>query len=147
MKKMVIAALLMIGMTSFAQEKAPMAKKERMEEFTPEQRNELHLKRMTLKLGLNASQQKEMSKIIAEQSAKRESAKAERKAKGDAVKPTADERFANQNKRLDEQIAMNDRVKKILTPEQFDKWEKAKEHKKQAMKAHAGKRKMKGEHK
>jgi Spy/CpxP family protein refolding chaperone len=149
MKKMIVAALLMIGMTSIAQEKTPMAKKEKMEQLTPEQRNELRLKKMTLELGLNTSQQKDMGKIITERSAKMEAAKAERSAKGKAenTKPTADERFARQSKRLDEQIAMNERIKKILTPEQFEKWEKRKEHKKHSMQGQAGKRKMKGEHK
>ena len=145
MKKMIIAALLMTGMASFAQE-APIAKKEKMEQLTPEQRNQLRLKKMTLELGLNATQQKEMEKLIAEQSAKMEAAKAERKAKKDSkVKPTADERFAIQNKMLDEQIAMKEKVKKILTPEQFEKWEKMKVHKRQGMKGYAGKRKMKAE--
>ena len=37
-----------------------------------EQRNQLQLKKMTMDLDLNENQQKEMSKLIAEQSAKRE---------------------------------------------------------------------------
>jgi hypothetical protein len=144
MKKMIIAALLITGMVTFAQEKKPSERKEKMEQLTPEQRNELRLKKMTLDLGLNASQQKEMGKIVAEQSAKMEAAKAERKANADKKeKPTADERFARQTKRLDEQIAVNERVKKILTPEQFEKWEKMKEHKRHAMKERVGKQRMK----
>jgi hypothetical protein len=39
-----------------------------IEKLTPEQRNQLAIKKMTLELRLNDSQQKEMSKIIAEQS-------------------------------------------------------------------------------
>jgi Spy/CpxP family protein refolding chaperone len=144
MKKMIIAALLITGMVTFAQETKPLKKRDQMEQLTPEQRNELRLKKMTLDLGLNASQQKEMSKIISEQSAKMEAAKAERKANADSdKKPTADERFAKQNKMLDEQIAMKERVKKILTPEQFEKWEKMKADKRHDMKERAGKRRMK----
>jgi Spy/CpxP family protein refolding chaperone len=144
MKKMIIAALLITGMVTFAQEGKPLKKRDQMEQLTPEQRNELRLKKMTLDLGLNASQQKEMSKIISEQSAKMEVAKAERKANADSdKKPTADERFAKQSKMLDEQIAMKERVKKILTPEQFEKWEKMKAEKRHHMKERAGKRRMK----
>lgn len=145
MKKLVIVALLMTGMASFAQE-APQAKREKFEQMTPEQRNQLRLKKLTLELGLNDSQQKEMGKLIADQSAKFEAAKAERKAnKEKNVKPTADDRFAKQNQMLDEQIAMKEKVKKILTKEQFEKWEKMKERRHDKMQAHAGKRKPKPE--
>ena len=72
MKKLFIVALLAVGMTSFAQEKRTRPESAKMEQMTPEQRNQLHLKKMTLELDLNASQQKEMSKIIAEQSTKRQ---------------------------------------------------------------------------
>jgi len=143
MKKLIIAALLMTGMASFAQEQQH-EKKQRMEQLSPEQRNELRLKKLTLELNLNSAQQKEMSKLIAEQSAKREAVKAERKAKAqnsEKEKITADQRFALQSKMLDEKIAYKEKVKKILTPEQFEKWEKLSARKQGKMKAHMGKRK------
>lgn len=148
MKKLIIAAILVTGMASFAQEKPALERKGKMEQLTPAQRNELHLKKMTLELGLNATQQKEMGTIISEQSTKREAAKAERQKKLESgKKPTADERFALQNKRLDEQIAMKDRVKKILTPEQFEKWEKMKQKKHHSRKGEAKQHRMKREEK
>jgi Spy/CpxP family protein refolding chaperone len=132
MKKLFIVALLVVGMTSFAQERKARPERAQMEQMTPEQRNQLHLKKMTLELDLNASQQKEMSKIIAEQSAKREAKMAERKASKDSAKKqlTADELFAKKSKMLDEQIVMKERMKKILTPEQYKKWDdmKGKRH-------------------
>lgn len=131
MKKLFIAALLVVGMTSFAQERKGRPERSEMEQLTPEQRNQLHLKKMTLELDLNASQQKEMSKIIAEQSVKKEARMAERKANKDSVKKlTSDELFAKKSKMLDEQIVMKERMKKILTPEQYKKWDemKAKRH-------------------
>ncbi|HLA55292.1 MAG TPA: hypothetical protein VK623_04295 [Flavobacterium sp.] len=141
MKKLIIAAMLITGMASFAQEK-PTQDRAKMEQLTPEQRNELHLKKLTLDLDLNASQQKEMGKILAEQNAKMETAKAERLAKKDAaVKPTKEERFAKQSQMLDDQIAMKARVKKILSAEQYDKWEKMKNDRHHEMKGHMGKRK------
>lgn len=85
MKKMFALAVLMIGMTSFAQEKPAegiRAEKARMEKMTPEQRNEKHLKKLTADLSLSESQQKQMAAVLSEQSAKRE-AKKSRKRKSD----------------------------------------------------------------
>lgn len=132
MKKLIIAALLVVGISAFAQDKKEIEKRhhrDEMEKFTPEQRNQLMLKKMTLELDLNASQQKEMSKIIAEKSAKMEARMKEMKVNKDSnTKPTSDEMFARKNKMLDEQIAMKERMKKILTPEQFKKWDEIKDH-------------------
>ena len=145
MKKLLIAALLVVGMTTFAQvEKKAEGKRAKMEQFTPEQRNELRLKKMTLELDLNASQQKEIAAIIKEQDAKREAMKAEHKAlKDGGKKMTSDERFAMKSKMLDDQKVMKDRMKKILNPEQFKKWEDMKEDMKENMKEHRMDGKMK----
>jgi Spy/CpxP family protein refolding chaperone len=141
MKKLLMVAFLVVGLTAFAQEKKMDRKRADIEKLTPEQRNQLAIKKMTLELGLNDSQQKEMSKIIAEQSAKREAVMAERKANREkGVKPTADERFARESKRLDEQMAMQERVKKILSPEQFKKWEQLKADRKEKMQERREKR-------
>jgi len=134
MKKLIAVALLFVGMTGFAQEK--ISKEDRkgqraeMTKLSPEQRNQLRLKELTLELDLTASQQKEMAKIIAEQDVKRDAMKAEMKAKKEAgKKPTTDEIFVMKNKMLDEKIAMKEKVKKVLTPEQVEKWEKMKKDK------------------
>ena len=141
MKKLLMVAFLVVGLTAFAQEKKMDRKRADIEKLTPEQRNQLAIKKMTLELGLNDSQQKEMSKIIAEQSAKREAVMAERKANREkGVKPTADERFARESKRLDEQMAMQERVKKILSPEQFKKCEQLKADRKEKMQERREKR-------
>lgn len=128
MKKFATIALLaIISVSSYAQEKKDRPRRHdgnQMEKFTPEQRNELMLKKMTLELDLNASQQKEMGKIIAEKSAKREAHLKDRKAKTE--KPTSDEIFKMKSKMLDEQIAMNAKMKKLLSPEQFKKWDELK---------------------
>jgi len=129
MKKLIAVALLFVGMTSFAQEKITKENREtqrtEMDKLSPEQRNQLRLKELTLELDLTASQQKEMAKIIAEQDTKREAIKAEMKSKKEGSKKlTTDERFVMKSKMLDEKIALKERVKKILTPEQVEKWEK-----------------------
>ncbi|SDW83208.1 hypothetical protein [Flavobacterium degerlachei] len=136
MKKLIIAALLLVGMTSFAQQGNKTDKRQgraEMEKFTPEQRNELMLKKMTLHLDLSAKQQAQMKSIIAEKSAKREAMMKARK--DNREKPSRDERFAMKSKMMDEQIAMKAKMKNILSAEQFEKWDamKAKHHKKRGM--------------
>jgi hypothetical protein len=124
MKKLIIAALLLVGMTSFAQERNKMEKRDgraEMEKFTPEQRNELMLKKMTLDLDLSAKQQDQMKSIIAEKSAKRDAMMKLRQENKE--KPTRDERFAMKSKMMDEQITMKAKMKSILSPEQFAKWD------------------------
>ncbi|RZJ64286.1 MAG: hypothetical protein EOO50_16140 [Flavobacterium sp.] len=144
MKNVVMAVLMLVGVSGFAQEKHDGKRKHDRVELSPEQRNELRLKELTLKLDLNASQQKEMAKIISEQQVKRDAARAEMKTKRDnKEKPTADEVFARQSKMLDEQIAAKARMKKLLNDEQFDKWEKMREHKKDHFQKRMGKHREK----
>ena len=124
MKKVCIVALLVIGLSSFAQERKERHPKGEMEQMTPEQRNQLHLKKMTLDLDLNAKQQEQLTKILADQSAKREAMKAEHKVKMEEAKAI---RFEMKKKILDEQIEMKNKMKSILSAEQFAKWEMRKE--------------------
>jgi len=136
MKNLFMAALLMVGMASFAQEKiAPLQKREQLEKMTPEQRNDLKLKKMTVELGLNDKQQKEMSVLISEQSVKRENARQQRVAdRKNGVKPTADERYKMESQILDEKKEMLDKMKTILTAEQYAKWDKISSERKDKMK-------------
>lgn len=127
MNKLFLIVLLVVGCNSFAQETKLENKRSEMEKLSPAQRDELHLKKMTLDLGLNEKQQKEMREIITAQSAKRTAAMADRKANQDkGIKPTPDQRFAMANQKLDDEIAVKERVKKILSPEQFNTWENRK---------------------
>ena len=135
MKKVLIALVLLVGMTSLAQEKKVRSERTQMEQMTSEQRNELHLKKMTLDLDLTATQQKEMSKIIAEQGSKKEARRTERKANEDATikQLTADKKFAKKSRMLDEQIVMKERMKKVLSVDQFKRWENMKDQRNQRM--------------
>lgn len=132
MKKLIVLALLIVGTTIVAQERNKRPQRMGMEQFTPEQKSQLMLKKMTLELDLNDSQQKEMSAIISEKIAKKEAHRAEMKAmKEKGVRPTNDERFAKQIKMLDEQIATKKRMEKILNAKQFEKWTSLKEEHKE----------------
>ena len=128
MKKLFVLALLIVGTTIIAQERNRKHQGNTMEQFTPEQKSQLMLKRMTLELDLTEAQQKEMSAIISDNVAKKEAHKGEMKAmKEKGVKPTNDERFAMHMKMLDEQIATKKSMQKILNAKQFDKWTSLKE--------------------
>jgi len=119
MKSWILAAAMMMGVAVSAQEK-----KERPEPLKPEQRAELRVKQMDLALDLNDKQQKEIQKLMLDRSKKAEQFKAQHKANREAGKKmSADERFAMSSKALDERIAMRDEMKKILSAEQFTKWE------------------------
>ena len=132
MKKLLIAALLVVGISAFAQDGKHMGNRpdrDGMEKMSPEQRNQLLLKKMTLELDLNAKQQEQVKQIIVEQSAKRDAMKVEHMVKKQSnEKPTADEQFEMQSKMLDDQIAMQNKMKTILSQEQFKDWKSIREN-------------------
>lgn len=115
MKKLIVAAFLVVGLTTFAQvKKKENDKKEPIERMSPAERGEKALKRMTKDLGLNESQQKQMSTLLSEAQAKRENSE-------------------NKPKKEDRQM-MKDKINKILTPEQTATWEKLQAERKEKMK-------------
>ncbi len=118
----------MAGMTILAQPRNNNHQRNGMEQFTPEQRSELQVKKLTLELDLNESQQKEIKAYIADKNTKMEARRTAMKAmKEKGTKPTSDERFAMKIKMLDEQIATKKRMQKILNEKQFEKWAALKE--------------------
>lgn len=128
--------MLAIGLTSFAQEREGGPLKDKMEKLTPEQKTERHLKKLTSELNLNSKQQEQIKQLLAEQGAKREEFKAKREEyKNNSVKPSPEERAAFRSKVEAEKKAMDEKMKSILTPEQFEKWNANKAEKKEKMKA------------
>lgn len=129
MKNLFLAIALTIGLTSFAQNTS-----QKSPQMSAQQQTDLRVKELTLKLDLNATQQKEMTKLIAEQQQKREAYKAQRLANKDKqAKMTADEKYALKSKMLDEKIAFKNKLKTFLTPAQLEKWEKTSSQKGQKM--------------
>ena len=124
MKKLIVAALLSLTISGMAQDKKKSMNAERPE-FTAQQQNELQVKKLTLELDLTAKQQKEISEIVSKQQVKREAMRTEMKNKrAENKKLTSDEKFVLKRNMLDEKIAQKEQMKKILTPEQLEKWEK-----------------------
>ena len=106
------------------------AKKERMHKqmnFTHEEMATLQTKKMVLRLDLTETQQHEIHKInlanTKERKAKMEARKKMREDnKGEQT--SKESRFKMMNERLDKQISNKKDMKRILSKEQFEKWEK-----------------------
>ncbi|MGQ7946622.1 hypothetical protein [Flavobacterium sp. WC2509] len=123
MKNLIIAALLAVSVSSFAQDQAQGDKKSdkpKREKMSPEQRNQALLDKMTTELTLTPQQQEQIKPILAEQSAKMEAMRAERSG-GNAKEMTTEERDAFRAKRQEEKKVTDAKYKAILTPEQLKK--------------------------
>jgi Spy/CpxP family protein refolding chaperone len=115
MKKLIVAVLLVVGLSTFAQvENKEKEGKVPMEKMSPVERAEKALKRMTKQLNLTEAQQKQMKVLIAEQEEKRADAN---------FRPSKEDR-----------LAMKEKISKILTPEQNETWDKIQEERKEKMK-------------
>lgn len=132
MKKVILAVLLVVGMTAFAQGKK--GKFQDREKLAPEQKVEKQVEKMTTDLSLNDKQAAQIKALLTKESVERESKRAEMQAKrAEGTKPSQEERAAMKEK-MDEKI--NDHkaeMKKILTADQYAKWEKNMEQRKEKM--------------
>jgi periplasmic protein CpxP/Spy len=138
MKKIVCILVFITGFTTIGQELESNTKKgnSQREKLTVEQRVALQTKRLTLDLDLTTKQQTELKKVLVSQAQKREKKQNELKEKRAENKSlSADEKFELQNEMLDNQIAFKAEMKKILTPEQFTKWESKMAQNKEKMKS------------
>lgn len=129
MKKSFIAALLFVGVASFAQDGD-----HKREKLTPEQRNEKQLQKLTTDLSLDANQQAQVKQLLAERSAKVEKFKEARQAKKDSdVKPTMDEKKAFRKELMAEKDANDAKMKGILNADQYKKWKTMQDENKEKM--------------
>ncbi len=139
MKKIILIALALVTIQVSAQERSQEFRKgERKErinkfkDFTPEEVAELQTKRMTLDLDLTPSQQKQIQKLNLENAIDRKAKMEERQSQmkdGKKETPSKEERLKMMNERLDKQIAMKQKMAKILNSDQMEKWEKMKKRK------------------
>ena len=153
MKKLILIALALVTIQVSAQDRKQefrkgdrMERGERFKDFTPEEKAQLQTKKMTLHLDLTQSQQKQIEKLNLENAKDRKANMETRQAKkkeGKGEKPSKEERLAMMNERLDKQIEMKGKMKKILDDEQFEKWEKNHAQKQRAGKKQKGKRMQK----
>jgi len=139
MKKLFVLALLILSGSVFAQRskhheaKKQHHKKEFMKDLSAEQLATLKTKKMTLALDLNKGQQDKMYALcLAGVKDHRKQMEAHKKAmkKDEGKKPklTSEEKFQRMNTQLDKKIALMNKVKSILTEEQFQKWQRLQKH-------------------
>lgn len=125
MRKLILAALLLIGITAMAQEKNRKEGRRHMTDFTPEQMATLQTKRMTLALDLTANQQSKLQEMFTKNATERKAMMEAHKARRESGESLSDEeKFAIQNERLDNQIAHKEEMKAILDDAQYTKWQK-----------------------
>ncbi|WP_430968651.1 hypothetical protein [Spongiimicrobium sp. 2-473A-2-J] len=127
MKKVILAVMVMAGLTAMAQKGEGKGHHGFMKDMTPEQLATLQTKKMTLALELSAKQQQQIQRINLENAELRKAKMEElrtKKESGKREKPTADERFTMLNERLDKKIAAQSELKRILNEEQFEQWKK-----------------------
>jgi protein CpxP len=127
MKKLIIAALL-IGATSFAQEKT------NHKQLTPEQRTEKRLEHLKKDLQLNSQQEKQVKQALLDQETSVAVLKANKKDRKQDQKLSKEEKLAFKSQVIKEQETMGAKLKTILTPEQFKKWESGKNERMEKMK-------------
>lgn len=137
MKKVFVAALLVVGITAFAQEKK--GRSGEREKLTPEQKVDFQVKRLTKDLDLNEKQAKEVRNLVVEQRDKRERKRVEKKE-------ISNQKRAQMKTQMElEQAALSSEIKKIITPEQFAKWKKIQDERKEKMKEKISERREKRE--
>ena len=129
MKKLVVALLFIVGITAMAQEKEMKRPNgDKFASLTPEQKVEFQVKKMSKELNLNENQVKEMKALVTKEVEKREAIKAEMKAL------QAKQRIEMKAKMDEEYASMSNEMRKILTSEQYTKWEKIFEERREKMK-------------
>lgn len=123
MKNVFMACFALLAFTTHAQEK-PRLKSAENKHISAEQRTHLKLKELTLALDLNAAQQKEIAQMLQEKQAKRAASQTAMKEKrAEKAKAEANARYERKNQMLDARIAEKARMKKILSADQYAKWE------------------------
>jgi hypothetical protein len=122
MKKLMIILLLGSSLLSFGQKEGKQRKV--YEDFSTEQHAILQTKKMALELDLNDNQQKQLldlNKKWAEVKAKK---RAEMKSLNKEEMSSTD-RFNHMNTMLDEKLAHQNELKKILDEDQYNSWKKS----------------------
>jgi len=125
MKNTIIIICFLMSVSAFSQQREQREKMSHHATMTSEETATLKSKKMALQLDLNKSQQEQVKQLFViemnDKKAMMESKKDARTKAMDTSKVKVD-RYKMMNAKLDKQIAMQDKMKKILDAEQFKKW-------------------------
>jgi hypothetical protein len=138
MKKLIIALVLGMGLTGFAQDENSNNRGNR-QNTTPEQRVEKQLATMTKDLSLDAKQQEAVGTLLKEKSVKAQ----ELRTKGEAQrssgqKMTDEQRNAFRTAMQAEREDTDTRLKAILTADQFKKYTATRQENEEKMRQRRG---------
>lgn len=123
MKNVFLALLMFVGITTLAQEKRE--RRPEGDKLTKEQKVDFQVKRMTKDLNLDEKQAKEVRALVTKEVEKREAKRAEMKEQKEKKKEEM------KAKMKEEQAAVAAEMKKILSAEQYTKWEKLREERRE----------------
>ena len=121
MKKLMIIVLLGSALFSFGQNEEKQRKMN--QDFSPEQHAILQTKKMALELDLTDSQQKQMLDLNKKWAEIKVKKRAEMKSLN-KQELSSTEKFNHMNAVLDEKLAHQKEVKKILNEDQYSSWKK-----------------------
>lgn len=146
MKKIILSGtLFLFALMAFAQtDPKPEQRKER---FTPEQKATLLTKKMQLKLDLSAEQYDKLLAVNTDFMDGKKEAVEKPKADGKKLSEKSEKgKYELLNEKMDAKIAYQDKIKEILSEEQFEKYlqmpkERGKRHQKHHRKKHRKMRK------
>jgi protein CpxP len=136
MKKMLLVAVMLVSVLTFAQEK-----RKKGPEVSPEKKVELQVARLKIELDLNEKQTTDLRNVIQDHQQKRAKQRAEFGGKKDSLhKPSPAEREQMKKNKAEDKKAFEEQLKKILTPTQFETWQQNKEARKNKRKERKEKR-------
>lgn len=123
MKKISLILMLMISVSAFAQERKQKKATQDRVEMTAEERATIKMEQMTSELDLTEAQKKEMKNFFTEQAKEREEYRNEiREARTNKATVRAD-RSKRSAQRTEIHEEHREKMKEILTEEQFAKWQ------------------------
>ena len=144
MKKLLILtlALLTFQITTAQEGNREMKRQQqsKMQDMTPEEAANLKVKRMTLNLDLSDMQQKQVYELFLKSEQERQQIRETNRNQSE--RPSKEDKLKRENARLDKQIEMKKKMKDILNDEQYAKWEKNMENRRNNFQKKQGKRKM-----
>jgi len=125
MKKLLIICVLLAGVTTLAQESRDRHHgRNFLKDMTPEQMATLSSKRLSLALDLTEEQRGQVMELQLESAKERKAIMEDLKnSEGSGRALSSEDRFDRLNKRLDRELAYKAEMKKILTEEQYVRWD------------------------
>ncbi|MEO8933001.1 MAG: hypothetical protein ABI295_01735 [Xanthomarina sp.] len=136
MKKLAFITLVFIA--SIAQAQHKMQSEQKMQAYSAEEASQLKVKQLTLDLDLSEAQQQQVEALYLENAKTREAKMKQRNlsenSKTSKMELSKEDKLQMKNDRLDHQIEMKKKMKEILNNDQYTKWEKMREEKKESYK-------------